>query len=477
MRQREKHFRRKEKVQGQFLTPPAVANFIVNFTLLHTKPALGIDPSCGEGVFLQALAAAGFEKIVGIDMDAEILKKLPDELRNQSKIFCGDGLHPFTFRESRANAVVGNPPFSAKYGRINDPTTLSCFELGKRKKSQAIEILFLERFLQLASLGGVIGIILPQGFFSALPLKYVRTFIMSQATILGVVSLPRNIYSNGTTSKTSILLAQKGKSDVKTFMGIAPRLSDLFLLLEAYVRHRELEHPPAFWVNLDTDSFEPEFYWSSQAAQPSFNPELPVVPLGELISEMYSGGTEYGEKRRFASEGIPFISAKTITPLGIDFHREQRYVEPDSSMDKKRAHTCPGDVLFVRVGVGCSGRATVVVDKDDMGIADDWIYILRPRGISPFYLALFLYTKQGRQQIDRLKRGVGTVTIPQRLLKQILVPVPPISFQQNLEQGYKEMVHLRREMYMSKAKEKFEQIRSNIESMIGQRGSLEIRSG
>ena len=136
---------------------------------------------------------------------------------------------------------------------------------------------------------------------------------------------------------------------------------------------------------------------------------------------------------------IRFISAKVVTPLGIDFTREQRkYVEPGSPMDKKKAHVEIGDVLFVRVGVGCIGRAAVVIDENDLGVADDWIYVIRvKKGYSPYYLAVFLQSKYGRMQIENAKRGVGTVTIPQRLLKEIEIPIPEAKFQDMLERKYK----------------------------------------
>ncbi len=468
LRQREKHFERPEKVYGQFLTPPEVADFIVRFLVANTEGNLGIDPACGDGVFLEALIEAGFEDVVGIDIDPKILDNLPLEVESKARIILGNGLTSFASLEGLGTAVVGNPPFSAKYGRVSDKAILSKFELGKGRSSQAIEVLFLERFLQFASSKGVIGIIEPQGIFSALPMEYVRAYITNKATVLGVISLPRGIFSNGTTSKTCILLARKGKKKVKTFMGIAEHLGDLPILLEAYIEHQELEYPPSFWVNLRSDTFEPEFYWSSKTIQPLFKPELPVVPLGELLSEMRCGGTEYGEKRKFVNEGIRFISAKTITPLGIDFSRDEKYVEPNSPMDKKGAYVFRGDVLFVRVGVGCSGRAAALVDDLQTGIADDWIYILRPKTISPFYLALFFYTKPGSMQVDRLKRGVGTVNIPQKLLKRVLVPIPPESFQQYVEIGYQEMVKLRAAGYISEAQEKFAQMKASIETMVTQ---------
>lgn len=39
--------------------------------------------------------------------------------------------------------------------------------------------------------------------------------------------------------------------------------------------------------------------------------------------------------------------------------------------DKKKAYTKIGDVLSVQVGVGCVGKAAVVLMEDEVGVADD----------------------------------------------------------------------------------------------------------
>ena len=464
-RQREKHFARREKVQGQFLTPPEVARFIVGLVTLHTtRRNLAIDPACGDGVFLQPLLDAKFEQTVGIDVDAEVLRHLPGGLRDQATVLCGDGLEPLSLTDGRADAVVGNPPYSAKYGRVTASGTLSRFDLGRGRKSQAIELLFVERFLQLAGPKGVIGVILPQGVFSALPLRFVRQFILDRATILAVVSLPRGIFTNGTSSKTCVLFLQRGVRQRMAFMGIADRVDDLPTLLEAYRNHKERHSPRCFWVSPVADSLDPEFCSLSRSAF-SFKADLPVLPLCELVSSMRCGATEYGEKRKFFGDGLRFISAKNVTSLGLDFRRREKYVQPNSPMDKPRAHVAPSDVLFVRVGVGCSGRASLVVDQSEVGVADDWIYILKPKVVSPGYLTLFFYSRPGKTQIERLKRGVGTVNIPRQLLGQILVPVPPRSFQEEIERAYRQMVMLRRAGRVDEAAEEFGRALHEIETL------------
>ena len=44
--------------------------------------------------------------------------------------------------------------------------------------------------------------------------------------------------------------------------------------------------------------------------------------------------------------------------------------------------------------------------------------------ISPFYLAFWLQTPTIQKEIKRLARGVGTVTIPISLLKEISLSLP-----------------------------------------------------
>jgi len=86
--------------------------------------------------------------------------------------------------------------------------------------------------------------------------------------------------------------------------------------------------------------------------------------------------------------------------------------------------------------------------------------------VSPYYLALFLQTELGRKQIDRAKRGVGTVTIPQRLLKELLVPVPPREFQEGLEADYVRMVKLMRAGRYREAEAIFRALLSRIEAEV-----------
>ncbi len=83
-----------------------------------------------------------------------------------------------------------------------------------RLKKYPIELLFVERFIQLAKPGGWIAIIIPDGILSNSTLHYVREYISEKTKVLAIVSLPRETFKQaGTSAKTSILFLRKFHKD------------------------------------------------------------------------------------------------------------------------------------------------------------------------------------------------------------------------------------------------------------------------
>ncbi|MEM0302093.1 MAG: N-6 DNA methylase [Archaeoglobaceae archaeon] len=466
MKQRLNHFSKKEKVLGQFLTPYPVADFMIKFSKLFLEEKeTAIDPSCGDGVFLLGLLENGFKELWGVDIDPKVLNLIPEKVKMTARIETMDALirqslfQP-TIPENYFDLAVGNPPFSAKYGRVKD-NRLLFYELGKNKSSQAIEILFIERFIQLVREGGMVAIIVPESILANKNEEYVRKFIL-RYNLIAIVSLPRGIFRStlGTTSKTSILFIKKEPNRGKVLI---LELKDL-KQLEELVKNPEKAYEYGKMVEPNVENLSPSFY----REEPEIKTNLPVRTLEELIDKIRTGGTEYGMKRKFVDKGLRFISAKVVTPYGLDFSRDERFIEPESVMDKKFAHVRVGDLLFVRVGVGCSGRTCVVVDENDLGVADDWIYIVRlkDKELMPYYLAIFMQSKFGKEQIERMKRGVGTVTIPQSELKKLKVPIPARDFLIKVRNRYIQMVKNLRDNKIDLAKKEFEDLVKSVDEYI-----------
>ena len=449
--QANKHFSREEKIWGQFFTPPEVAEFIVSFASKYvpTKKS-ACDPACGDGVFLSSLINHGF-KPLGVDIDENVIASLPKSIRKYVRT--EDGL--LLIEEEKFDLVVGNPPFSSKYGRVHGDI-LKNFDLGRQASSQAIEILFLEKFIKLCKDNGVIGIILPQGIFSDLRLSYARKYIREHLSIIVIISLPRNIFrSNGakTSSKTCILVGKRTTKISKEKIMFAA-IDSVDELSKGKIRRKTLAIPNEFLY--------PEFYLERN----QILDELPK--LKEFDVKIIQGSAKYGDQRRFSSTGIPFISAKTVTPFGIDFSRDKKYIEPGGIMDSKKAHVDIEDIVFVRVGVGCIGRVSVITKEAEKGIADDWIYIIRvedPR-LSPFYLAFWIRTSVIQKEIRRFARGVGTITIPIALVKELPIPKPNGDILKRCEERYKELILERENKHYEKARQIKDEMCKNLEKLL-----------
>lgn len=102
--------------------------------------------------------------------------------------------------------ILTNPPFSVDLDNDTKKTIKKSFLFGDKKNS---ENLFIERWYQLLRDNGRIAAVLPESVFDTTENKYIRLFIYKYFKIKAVVSLPQLTFEPYTSTKTSILFAQK----------------------------------------------------------------------------------------------------------------------------------------------------------------------------------------------------------------------------------------------------------------------------
>lgn len=120
------------KALGAYYTPPQMAAFLSRWAI-DGGPAVVLDPTCGDGVFLQAagreLRAIGVTEpaLVGIDIDNEALRQTEERLRPEglsATLFCSSVFDISSGRllsgGLKADAVVGNPPFIRYHGHAGE---------------------------------------------------------------------------------------------------------------------------------------------------------------------------------------------------------------------------------------------------------------------------------------------------------------------------------------------------------------------
>jgi len=146
-----------------------------------------------------------------------------------TNVFVKDGLLPFNFydKETAPNflkqyeedklyfdrdvnaqfdTIITNPPFSVDLDNETKKHLSSGFLFGSKKNS---ENLFVERWYQLLKPNGRLGAVLPESVFDTTENKYIRLFIYKYFKVKAVVSLPQLTFEPFTSTKTSLLFAQK----------------------------------------------------------------------------------------------------------------------------------------------------------------------------------------------------------------------------------------------------------------------------
>ncbi|MBA7568732.1 hypothetical protein ES708_10466 [subsurface metagenome] len=270
---------------GQYFTPRELIRFSVRMLNPQTDDML-LDPACGSGGFLlnaMDLIREQAEKehdddpvdayrvwhdfakdnIYGIDINDQIARvcKMSMILHDDghTHVISVDSLTDMQeikrihgkFAENTFDLILTNPPFGAMVKQAEKPY-LQKYVLGKGRKNQKTEILFIERCLEFLRPGtGRMGIVLPDGILTNSSLQYVRDFIMERTRIFAVVSLPQFAFTHfGAGVKSSLVFLRKKAEGEKLdnypiFMAIADHIgydatgrkiaqNDLDMIVEEY---------------------------------------------------------------------------------------------------------------------------------------------------------------------------------------------------------------------------------------------------
>ncbi len=175
-----------------------------------------------------------------------------------TNIFVKDGLLPFAKyeKETAPNALNGsvkdalyhehevngqfdliltNPPFSVELDNDTKKTIKHDFMFGGKKNS---ENLFIERWYQLLRENGRVAAVLSESVFDTTENKYIRLFLYKYFKIKAVVSLPQLAFEPYTSTKTSILFAQKKtKEEIATWNELWENASKDYQTLKTRVQN------------------------------------------------------------------------------------------------------------------------------------------------------------------------------------------------------------------------------------------------
>lgn len=471
-----------EKEMGQYLTPPEITRFMVEVGF-HALAAdvrerllaggdegvdLILDPSCGVGSFLAEtirflhgqvrmrrgeetalawLAPFVHDHVVGIDKSERMVRLAMinlglfgvDVAALHLSNALGRSLYEGEFAsklEGKVQLILTNPPFGATYSGAD----VSNFFMGARRSKVDSELLFLERYVDWLTIGGVVVTVVPdsvlvnRGVFAEL-----RAWLRERCALEAVFSLPPVTFAAaGTSTKTSVLVLRKGDArgpTGKTYFGEAREVgfdvvtrnsqrhrirnarTDLPILLAEYKEQQEAAVGRWSVLPKVADRWDAGFHAGlpENIAAVIERAELGLLRVGDVATLV----DERIDPRREAAKEFDYVEISDVdVRTALVGHRRLPSVEAPS---RARKVVQSGDVLVstVRPERGGIGLAPPDLKR---AVCSTGLAVLRCSGIHPLALVWLLKTEFVRQQMIRHNVGIAYPAITEEACLSLVLP-------------------------------------------------------
>ena len=252
------------KKAGEFYTPQEVSTILSRIVTTGKDRIKSVyDPTCGSGSLLLRVAK---EAKVG-DFFGQEMNRTTYNLARMNMILHGVHYRNFDLKQEdtlenpqhegqRFEAVVANPPFSAKWSakslHLNDDRFS---QYGKLAPSSKADFAFVQHMIHHLDENGIMAVVLPHGvLFRGAAEGKIRKYLIKDRNYLdAVIGLPANVFY-GTSIPTCVLVFKKCRENPDDILFIDAsayfekkknqnilRSSDIDRIVETYQKREEIE--------------------------------------------------------------------------------------------------------------------------------------------------------------------------------------------------------------------------------------------
>ena len=136
------------------------------------------------------------------------------------------------------------------------------------------------------------------------------------------------------------------------------------------------------------------------------------------------------ETPQYQSEGYPLITSKNLKPEGIDFQTVSYISKEDHKEISKRSKVERGDILFAMIGT--IGNPVLVETDVEFSIKNVALFKFLGSRIDARYFKYLLSTSIIKRQIISEQRGGTQKFVSLKVLRNMLIPYPPLEEQKRI---------------------------------------------
>jgi len=213
------------KKGGEFYTPSQVSRLLAQIVTLDKKRIKSVyDPTCGSGSLL--LRVKDYVEVT--NYYGQELNQTTYNLARMNMILHGVHFDKFSIRQGdtltddmhiglEAEAIIANPPFSAKWKGEDDPSLVHddrFSQYGRLAPKSAADYAFVTHMIHHLADNGTMAIVLPHGvLFRGAAEGQIRKYIIEKLNYLdAVIGLPTNLFY-GTGIPACILVFKKCRKE------------------------------------------------------------------------------------------------------------------------------------------------------------------------------------------------------------------------------------------------------------------------
>lgn len=208
----------KEKLRGGFYTPHPIAEFILKWAFNGDKNLDVLEPSCGDGVFLEEIKKSGYQynSLTAVEIDEGEAKKTSSIGLSGAKVITSD-FHKFcTTTNQKFDLIVGNPPYIRYqfFNKEQQKMAGEIFEQANLKYSKLTNawVSFVVGSSLLLKSEGKIGFVLPAEILQVSFAKTLRTFLAKFYNKINIVSFKKLVFPE-IQQEVVLLLCEKNNTE------------------------------------------------------------------------------------------------------------------------------------------------------------------------------------------------------------------------------------------------------------------------
>jgi adenine-specific DNA methylase len=228
-----------EKLRGAYYTPDKIASFILKWAIYGKEDADILEPSCGDGVFIERVLKEDmpFRSMTAVEFEAKEAQKASNIGLRDTTVFNMD-FHRFCLdTELRFDIVIGNPPF-IRYQYYDEGQQSLADEIFhraglKRTKLTNAWVTFVVGSSLLLKDSGKIGFVIPSELLQVKYAQQLRNYLASHFNKINIISF-ENLVFEEIQQEVVLLLCEKNGSGEHLIEHIEVKDADALETLNPY---------------------------------------------------------------------------------------------------------------------------------------------------------------------------------------------------------------------------------------------------